>query len=222
MSLFHRKTPEEKFIAAEMKKLEERTNRSITLANYAGVLEAAKASYEKVISLERLAALRRRKARVGDDVQKQRIHDACVGLLAVQEAEFELSSIQSARDFNAAQKDVEKLLRKMFRMSGGNLSITSKDFKAQQNVEFENTSEPVTFSDRAELVDERFVENIISGLTFQEALDKTVPGNAGYNAGTNYFNGGGNGGFGGIDFSGGDEVDFEKDVESLKEDADTV
>ena len=222
MSLFHRKTPEEKFIAAEMKKLEERTNRSITLANYAGVLEAVKASYEKVISLERLAALKRRKARVGDDVQKQRIHDACVGLLAVQEAEFELSSIQSARDFNAAQKDVEKLLRKMFRMSGGNLSITSKDFKAQQNVEFENTSEPVTFSDRAELVDERFVENIISGLTFQEALDKTVPGNAGYNAGTNYFNGGGNGGFGGIDFSGGDEVDFEKDVESLKEDADTV
>ena len=57
---------------------------------------------------------------------------------------------------------------------------------------------------------------------WQEALDKTVPGNAGYNAGTGYFNDGGNGGFGGIDFTGGEEVDFEKDVESLKEDADTV
>ena len=221
MSIFHRKTPEEKFIAAEMKKLEERTNRSITLAKYAGILEASKNTYKKVIELERLAALKRRKARVGDDTQKLRIHDACVGLLAVQEAEFELDSIQSAADFNAAQKDVTKLLRRMYWMTGGNLSISPKEFKAQQQVEFENTSEPVTFSDRAQLVDERFVENIISGMTFQEALDRTVPGNA--NGGGSYFNEGGNGSFGGIDFtSDNNDVDFEADMESLKGDADTV
>ena len=114
MGLFHRMTPEEKFIAKEMKLLEKKEKRTLRFAEYAGILAQSKAAFERTVDLERLNALKRRREGLSDLTERTRIHDACVGLLAVQETEFELATARNAADFEQAEKNIKKLLGKLY------------------------------------------------------------------------------------------------------------
>lgn len=174
MSFFKQKTAEEKYIEKEMRALEQREKRAMRLAQYGGVLGGCRDAFERTISIERLNALKRRRENLSDATQKVRIHDACVGLLAVQEAEFELSSAQSARDEVTAQRSMKRLLSKLYRLSPQD-SVSKKDYVGSLGMEADNTADVTGYSERAGLVDDRFVEWIIEGFTLKECLNKSMP-----------------------------------------------
>ncbi len=211
MALFKRKTPEEKFIAKEMKKIEDRTKRTLTLSEYAGTLAKCRAIYEKEITLSTLDVRKRRKTGISDSAAKKRIHDSCVALLAIEEAEIELGSVQAAKDFKDAQKSLRRVLRKLYYIDRS-FEVSGKDLKKEQGLEFEDTNELRSFCDRAELVDEQFVEDIIGGKTLKEALKKTLTATI---SDVSY----GGGSVDGIDFSNFEEHSPENDAEFLKGDA---
>lgn len=66
-------------------------------------------------------------------------------------------------------KKLGGILRQMYRMDH-NVSVTKKDLKEARNLQFDNTVEPIAFSERAALVDERFVERIIQGESIADCL----------------------------------------------------
>ncbi len=205
MGLFHKKTAEEKFIAKEMKILEAKEKRTLKFAEYAGLLAQSKAAFERTLDIERLNALKRRKEGLSDITERSRIHDACIGLLAVQETEFELASARNAADFKQAEKNIKKLLGKLYYIASPD-ALSKKEYKANLGTDFEDAAEPVTFSERAEMVDEKFVEWIIQGYSMQECIKKSTHTNAGAST------------VKGIDFKMPDETEF--DISSIKADAD--
>lgn len=60
-----------------------------------------------------------------------------------------------------------------------NVSVTKKDLKEARNLQFDNTVEPIAFSERAALVDERFVERIIQGESIADCLQAVPVGSTG-------------------------------------------
>ena len=67
---------------------------NMTIAEQYGALASCRDTFERVIAMDRLNALERREKRIGDAAQKSRIHDAAVGLLAVEELELELQGVR--------------------------------------------------------------------------------------------------------------------------------
>ena len=95
------------------------------------------------------------------------------------------------------------------------LSINGKMVRNSLDMEFDDTNAEVDFSSRAELVDEKFVERLIQGETFEECLQKI--NNASKLSTTGAGMGGGN-----LDFSTpvGEEYDKEADMDLIRKDAD--
>lgn len=219
MSLFSKETNEERFIKAQLKKLEDKTKRTLILAEYSGSLALSKSAFQQTITTERLNALERRERQMGDSMQKQMIHDSVIGLLAIEEAEFELRSLYNMQDLHAAQKQITSVLSKMYRVNHY-LSINGKQVKNSLGMQFDNTNVEVNLDARAELVDEQFVENIIQGATVEECMKKVN------NASRIISSGGGVTAADGskIDFSAPDGVDYdvENDIKLLKKDADKI
>ena len=215
MGLFSHETKEERFIKKQMKLLEDKTKRTLVLAEYSGSLQSSKSAFDQTIRTERLNALERRERQMGDSMQKQMIHDASVGLLAIQEAEFELRSLYNLQELGAAQKQIDSVLRKMYRINHY-LSINGKMVKNSLGMEFDDTNAEVDFSSRAELVDENFVERLIQGATFEECLKKV--NNAAKSSTTSAGLGGGMN----MDFSvpAGEDYNKEADFDMLRKDAD--
>lgn len=175
------KSAEERFINREMKKLKKRTNRTMTVANYAGNLERCKMIFGQTIASERLVALERRKNNLSDQMQMARIRDAAVGLLAVQEVEMELKSVESAQDLAYAEKSMKKMLGKIYRMNHY-LSITKKDLKNELGMQFDDSVETMDFSDRVEILDEGFIEDLVAGQRFSDVLKRKTANTAQINS----------------------------------------
>ncbi len=169
--VFGKKTKEELFIENEMKKLENRINRSICMAEYAGSLAQCKAAFQQTIMSEAASARQRRSHHIGDSVQKQQIHDAVVGILAVEEAGYELKSLENIQDMNAARDMLNSALRKMYKINHY-LSINGQEVSSHLDMEFDDTYANLDFTSRAELVDEKFVEALIQGETVEYLLQK--------------------------------------------------
>lgn len=132
-----------------------------------------------VIEAERQRLQREELQRQQDEAaEKERIRDAVVGQLAVQEAKFDVNSIVTAQDMEIAMKKLGGILRQMYRMDH-NVSVTKKDLKEARNLQFDNTVEPIAFSERAALVDERFVERIIQGESIADCLQAVPVGSTG-------------------------------------------
>ena len=117
----------------------------------------------------------RREKRIGDAAQKSRIHDAAVGLLAVEELELELQGAGQAVDLAKAQKRMTSIIRQVHRLDSQS-EITKKDYQAQLNVGFDDTNETEAFTERADMVDEQFVEYLIQGYTMEECMERKMHG----------------------------------------------
>ena len=205
------KSAEERFINREMKKLKANQNRTLKVAQYAGNLERCRMIFEQTIASERLMALERRKNNMSDQMQLARIRDAAVGLLAVQEVGMELRSVESAQDLAAAEKTMKKMLGKIYRMNHY-LSITKKDLKNELGMQFDDTVETVDFSDRVELLDEAFIEDLVQGDRFEDLLKRK-------NRNASFVN---SIPIESIDFTGGSKKSAEDARDFLKADADQI
>ena len=144
---------------------------NMTIAEQYGALASCRDTFERVIAMDRLNALERREKRIGDAAQKSRIHDAAVGLLAVEELELELQGAGQAVDLAKAQKRMTSIIR-----LDSQSEITKKDYQAQLNVGFDDTNETEAFTERADMVDEQFVEYLIQGYTMEECMERKMHG----------------------------------------------
>ncbi len=178
-NIFSKRSPEEVYIDKTMKRIRQRQEPAQTIAAYAAQLEECRRFFQHTADSSRLKALRRREARGSDAMEKERIHDAIIGLLAGDEATLDLSSISSAKDMDYAKRNLEKILRQMYRMNASSTSLTKKELRENTGMAFDDTVEPITFSSRAELVDERFVERVIQGYSIKECMEQpSVAGNS--------------------------------------------
>lgn len=143
------------------------------MAKYSAALERAREVFQQTIDQERLNVLERRRKRMGDAAQKLRIHDAAVGLIAIQEAEMDLKSAVHAKDMTSAKKKLGFVVRQMNKLDPYN-GMTKKEILAQYGGAFEDTNETESFVERSELVDEQFVEALIEGYTLEECLEKSI------------------------------------------------
>lgn len=148
---------------------------NMTIAEQYGALASCRDTFERVIAMDRLNALERREKRIGDAAQKSRIHDAAVGLLAVEELELELQGAGQAVDLAKAQKRMTSIIRQVHRLDSQS-EITKKDYQAQLNVGFDDTNETEAFTERADMVDEQFVEYLIQGYTMEECMERKMHG----------------------------------------------
>lgn len=69
-------------------------------------------------------------------------------------------------------KRLSSILRQMYRMDHY-ISVTSGDLKKSRGMTFDSTVEQDLFTDRAQMVDERFVERIIQGESIEECMRST-------------------------------------------------
>lgn len=168
------KNPRDAKIAKQLKEMERRSDRNLAIADCGKLLGQCENSFNQTIQIERLNALQRRERRIGDAAQKQRIHDAAVGLLAAEEAQLALQSVTTAEDFSKALKKLGSVLRQLEKMDPST-TITKKDVRAETGMTFDDTNETAEFSERAEMVDEQFVENLIQGYSFEDCLRKAYP-----------------------------------------------
>lgn len=173
-NVFSTKTPEQIYaekVEREIKQLGDRTKVLVEMSSQLGICERR---FENIIQVSRRNAIRRRAAQVGDASEKKRIHDAVVGLLAVQEARFELSSITTSQDLERSMKRLSSILRQMYRMDHY-VSVTSEDLKEgrRQSSDFEDTVRSTLLTERAEKVTEELVERIIQGESVEDCMRST-------------------------------------------------
>lgn len=171
-NVFSTKTPEQIYAEGVLKDIRHMENRTKMLAEMSGQLGMCERNFENIIRVSRLNAIKRRAAQLSDAGEKERIRDAALGLLAVQEARFDLSSIATSQDLERSMKRLSSILRQMYRMDHY-ISVTSGDLKKSRGVTFDSTVEQDLFTDRAQMVDERFVERIIQGESIEECMRST-------------------------------------------------
>lgn len=177
-NVFSKKTPEQIYVESVLKEIRQRDDLIKTVSQMSSQLDHCQRAFDNAIRISRINALRRRQAHLSDAGEKERIRDAVVGQLAVQEAKFDVNSIVTAQDMEIAMKKLGGILRQMYRMDH-NVSVTKKDLKEARNLQFDNTVEPIAFSERAALVDERFVERIIQGESIADCLQAVPVGSTG-------------------------------------------
>ena len=168
-NVFSKKTPEQIYVESVLKEIRQRDDLIKTVSQMSSQLDHCQRAFDNAIRISRINALRRRQAHLSDAGEKERIRDAVVGQLAVQEAKFDVNSIVTAQDMEIAMKKLGGILRQMYR----------KDLKEARNLQFDNTVEPIAFSERAALVDERFVERIIQGESIADCLQAVPVGSTG-------------------------------------------
>lgn len=171
-NVFSTKTPEQIYaekVAREIKQLGDRTKVMVEMSSQLGMCER---KFENIIQNSRINAIKRRAAHLSDAGEKERIRDAAIGLLAVQEARFDLSSITTSQDLERSMKRLSSILRQMYRMDHY-VSVTSGDLKKSRGMAFNSTETPDLFTDRAKMVDERIVECLIQGESIQDCLRST-------------------------------------------------
>lgn len=171
-NVFSTKTPEQIYAEGVLKDIRHLENRTKMLAEMSGQLGMCERSFENTIRVSRLNAIKRRAAHLSDAGEKERIRDAAIGLLAVQEARLDLSSITTSQDLERSMKRLSSILRQMYRMDHY-ISVTSGDLKKSRGMTFDNTVEPDLFTDRAKMVDNRIVERLIQGESIQDCLRST-------------------------------------------------
>lgn len=171
-NVFSTKTPEQIYAEGVLKDIRHLENRTKMLAEMSGQLGMCERSFENTIRVSRLNAIKRRAAHLSDAGEKERIRDAAIGLLAVQEARFDLSSIATSQDLERSMKRLSSILRQMYRMDHY-ISVTSGDLKKSRGMAFDSTETPDLFTDRAKMVDERIVERLIQGESIQDCLRST-------------------------------------------------
>lgn len=172
------------------KEVEKNRKQGMDVAECFALLSSCRDTFERTIRTERLNVLERRERRLGDAAQKSRIHDAAVGLIAVEEAEIELRGAVQASEMEKARKKMGAAVRQIGKLNP-DTGLTKQDVKNRMNVTFDDSNETEAFVERADMVDEQFVEYLIQGYTMEECMEKKFTGEQATSAA------------GAIDFSGG-------------------
>lgn len=151
-------------IKAKIKAIRKETDRAVAISKIAGELAVCEDFFCNVIYKESLLAEKRRDARLPDHAQKERVHDAIVGVLATEESAFDLESLSSDQNLDSVTRRLAMILVKMQCMTPGEIAISPKEFYREMGLNTDDSVAPITFSYRSNLVDETFVNKMIDGV----------------------------------------------------------
>lgn len=197
MSLFNfgkKKKPEapgDDFLAAAAKdykatekRLAAKEKRQLQIEECSAVLRDCRATFQKSIAVENALAGEMRRKGYDTAKQRTRVREAAIGILVVDQALFELQSINSEADLNSAMNKMGMALRQMKRVDNNTAAISgstqrivekwypgalSQEIEAEDGAEMPSMEVPEVERSK---IDNTFVENLMNGDSFEIAMFK--------------------------------------------------
>ena len=214
MGIFGKKkavNPEKEYqsaVDAEYKKMEKlrskRNDRREHIVECIATMKDCRTSFNQAISQERDIAKRKQRTALPIDRERTRIREAAIGILTVDMALFDLESVRSESDLNAAMNQMGKALKQLIRLdnstpniSGGSRKFIDMFYPGFRSMveESENYvyvkkekdsskhSEGIDIASMYEIppeirnrIDSTFVENLLQGDSYEMAMFKAQHG----------------------------------------------
>lgn len=202
-----KKTPSQVYhdaVEKEYKRMEalraKRGSRQKHITECIVVMKDCKTKFNQAIADERKIAMKKNHSGIPTDRERNRIRDAAIGILTADMALFDLESISSEADLNAAMNQMGKALFQMIRLdqSNTNISATSRSFidlfypnfksmlqeeenytvakKNKEKVKHGEGTDIMTIyeipKEIRDRIDDVFVDNLMQGDTYTMAMHK--------------------------------------------------
>lgn len=166
------------------KRMEAKRKRQLQIEECSAVLQDCRATFQKTILVENALAGEMQRKGYNTSKQRTRVREAAVGILVVDQALFELQSINSEAELNSAMNMMGMALRQLKRVDNSTAAISHSTERIVEKWcpgalreetdpnggEIVNAME-VPESERAK-IDEIFVENLMHGDSYEMAMFK--------------------------------------------------
>ncbi len=138
-------------------------------------LAKSKASFEHTIMIERLNARDRKNRGLSCAAERQRLYDASIGMLLIEEAEYQLQQISAEENMGKALIWLDAALRQERKLD--NSTSVANPGRISRNLEkikegrvMDELELPDGFGDN---INSMFIDNLIAGMSFTECLNST-------------------------------------------------
>ena len=154
------------------------------IEDIAAVLHDCRFTFQKTITVENALAGEMRLKGYPTTKQHARVRDAAIGILVVDQALYELKSINSESDLNSAMNKMGMALRQLKRVDNSSAAVSTSTERIirqwypdgltsmEEDEEAESISIPEVPEDIVSIIDETFVQNMMMGDSFEMAMFK--------------------------------------------------
>lgn len=174
----------EKAYKKEKRTLDAKAARQRKIEDCAAVLRDCRFTFNKTINVENSLAAEMRRKGYPTTKQHARVKDAAVGILIVDQALYELKSINTETDLNSALNKMGMALRQLRRIDNSSTAVSGSTEKiirqwyptglSSEEIakDLEDPSLPEVPLDISSIVDESFVQNMMQGDSFELCMLK--------------------------------------------------
>ena len=174
----------EKAYKKEKRTLDAKASRQRKIEDCAAVLRDCRFTFNKTINVENSLASEMRRKGYPTTKQHARVKDAAVGILIVDQALYELKSINTETDLNSALNKMGMALRQLRRIDNSSTAVSGSTEKiirqwyptglSSEEIakDLEDPTLPEVPLDISSIVDESFVQNMMQGDSFELCMLK--------------------------------------------------
>lgn len=174
----------EKAYKKEKRTLDAKASRQRKIEDCAAVLRDCRFTFNKTINVENSLAAEMRRKGYPTTKQHARVKDAAVGILIVDQALYELKSINTETDLNSALNKMGMALRQLRRIDNSSTAVSGSTEKiirqwyptglSSEEIakDLEDPTLPEVPLDITSIVDESFVQNMMQGDSFELCMLK--------------------------------------------------
>lgn len=174
----------EKAYKKEKRTLDAKAARQRKIEDCAAVLRDCRFTFNKTINVENSLAAEMRRKGYPTTKQHARVKDAAVGILIVDQALYELKSINTETDLNSALNKMGMALRQLRRIDNSSTAVSGSTEKiirqwyptglSSEEIakDLEDPTLPEVPLDISSIVDESFVQNMMQGDSFELCMLK--------------------------------------------------
>ena len=174
----------EKAYKKEKRTLDAKAARQRKIEDCAAVLRDCRFTFNKTINVENSLAAEMRRKGYPTTKQHARVKDAAVGILIVDQALYELKSINTETDLNSALNKMGMALRQLRRIDNSSTAVSGSTEKIIRQwypnglcseeiaKDLEDPTLPEVPLDISSIVDESFVQNMMQGDSFELCMLK--------------------------------------------------
>ena len=174
----------EKAYKKEKRTLDAKASRQRKIEDCAAVLRDCRFTFNKTINVENSLAAEMRRKGYPTTKQHARVKDAAVGILIVDQALYELKSINTETDLNSALNKMGMALRQLRRIDNSSTAVSGSTEKiirqwyptglSSEEIakDLEDPSLPEVSEEIHSIIDEAFVQNMMMGDSFELCMLK--------------------------------------------------
>lgn len=172
----------DKAYKATEKAMEQKAARQRRIEDCAAVLRDCRLTFNKTILMENARATEMRMKGYPTTKQHARVRDCTIGILVVDQALYELQSINTENDMNSAMNKMGMALRQLRRIDNSSTAVSGSSEKIIRQwypggltseilaKDLEDPSLPEVPGDISSIVDESFVQKMMQGVPFELAM----------------------------------------------------